>query len=62
MRALVTISGDFATAYTIEMTAKEGDFTQRRTIKASNDGACPAGVMPCDLTDENGKKVTNILN
>ena len=57
-----TISGDFAKAYKIEMTAKEGDFTQSRTIKASNEGACPAGVIPGDLMDENGKKVTNILN
>ena len=56
------ISGDFAKSYKVEMTANEGDVTQRRTIEASNGGACPAGVAPGDLMDEKGAKIANILN
>lgn len=56
------VSGDFAKAYKVEMTVKESDLTQTRTIDASNGGACPAGVAPGDLMDDKGKKVANILN
>lgn len=57
-----TVSGDFTAAYKIEMQAKEGDFSQSRTIEASNGGACPTGAAPGDLMDDRGKKVTNTLN
>jgi hypothetical protein len=56
------ISGDFAKSYKIEMTVTEDGLTLSRTIEARNGGACPAGVMPGDLMDEKGGKVTNILN
>ncbi len=56
------ISGDFTKSYRVEMTVTEDGLALKRTIEASNRGACPAGVMPGDLMDEKGSKVTNILN
>ena len=64
MESLATgsVSGDFVKAYKVEQQVTEGDFSQERTIVASNGGACPDGVAPGDLIDDQGAKVTNILD
>jgi hypothetical protein len=57
-----TVSGDFTSAYQVEMTESDGTMELARTIQATHQGTCPAGVAPGTLRDETGKTVTNILD
>ncbi len=57
-----TVSGNFVSAYTVEMTESDGSMDLSRTIQATRTGACPAGVAPGTLIDETGKTVTNTLD
>jgi hypothetical protein len=56
------VSGNFTSNYKIEMQAKEGNFSQSRTIEATKGGPCPTGTSPGDLMDGQGKKIANTLN
>lgn len=56
-----TISGDFASAYKVEMTESDGTMEMSRTIQATHKGACPAGVEAGTLMDDTGKIITNTL-
>lgn len=57
-----TVSGDFDSAYTVEMTESDGTMESSRTIGATRMGDCPQGVAPGTLMDETGKILTNILD
>lgn len=57
-----TVTGDFASAYTVEMTESDGTIQMARTIEGMHKGACPAGVAPGTLLDEKGQIITNILD
>jgi hypothetical protein len=57
-----TVTGDFASSYVVTMTESDGSMTLSRTIEGTRKGACPAGVAPGALMDENGELITNILD
>lgn len=54
------VSGDFLTAYQLEMTDSDGTMELSRTIEASRKGDCPAGVAPGTLLDEQGGVIADI--
>jgi hypothetical protein len=54
------VTGDFASAYKVEMTESDGTVEMGRTIEAKHAGDCPAGTTPGTLTDENGKVIADV--
>jgi len=57
-----TVSGDFTSAYKVEMTEGGGTMELSRTIEATRTGDCPSGVAPGTLLDEQGKAVADITS